>query len=98
MLGKAFGVGASRALEDEEVHGRRFTVFAIRSSDNSSISNEDVLIDTLLKFRTNRMAFNLRNYHRDIEVELERKRLHKENRMYIRIIVIKYKKFFGALW
>lgn len=45
------------------------------------ISNdtEDVLIDTLLKFRTNQMAFNLRDHHRYIQMEFERKRLSKEN-------------------
>lgn len=41
---------------------------------------EDMFIDTLLKFRTNRMAFNLRNYHRTIELqrEAEQERLRIE--------------------
>ena len=45
---------------------------------------EDMVIDTLLRFRTNRMAFNLRNYHRSVELEREaereRLRLDKEIR------------------
>ncbi len=45
----------------------------------SSQSDEDILIDTLLRFRTNRMAFNLRNYHRSIELDRERRRLVKED-------------------
>lgn len=41
--------------------------------------DEDVLIDTLLKFRTNKMAFNLRQYHESIEKELNRRRAYREN-------------------
>lgn len=58
---------------------------------------EDMFIDTLLKFRTNRMAFNLRNYHRTIELqrqaEQERLRIVKENRKPIIITFYKLVRF-----
>lgn len=63
-------------LNEIEMNLDHFQSGDVLCSDND---HEDVLIDTLLKFRTNNMAFNLRNNHRNVELELEQRRLNREN-------------------
>jgi len=62
-------------LNEIEMNLDHFQSYDLEASDPA----EDILIDTLLKFRTNRMAFNLRNYHRSLELEKERRRLIQED-------------------
>ena len=51
---------------------------------SSSSTDTDLFIDTLLRFSTNKMAFNLRNYHRSIEQELEERRQSKSKAKFVK--------------
>lgn len=72
-------------LEEDHVDGNAYLNEIEMNLDHFQSGgdmSEDDMIDTLLTFRSNKMAFNLRQHHKNILMEVERRKAADQDRKF----------------